>query len=193
MPRRRKKIIDVASAIVLLALIMLDATMWRDIFDAVRSIGANNSAAREYVLPVTRASSTLLILPGGGTMLVDAAPDDAIVDDLQKTLPQGAPAYIDLAIIAAPEPNDYEGYQYLLQHYAVGAFIYNGRADGDHDVEWAQLISAITEKHIPMITVGAGDRIRWGASGAIIITAPDVAHAHSPNASDTAIFLLYNK
>ncbi len=188
MAHHHKKIIDVISAIILLALFALDLMMWRTIFTARNSV-----APHVYSLPLTHATSTLLVLPGGATVLTDAGSDATIVDDLQKTLPSGAATYIDLAIIPAPEVSDYEGYQYVLQHYSVGAFLYNGRSDDSHSAEWTQFANMIEAKHIPLITVGAGDRIRFGSGGEIDITAPDEAHAHSPDASDTTIFLLYNK
>ena len=205
MPRHRKKIIDVVSAIVLLALVMLDAMLWRIIFAAAMYVARGvASQPRAYSLSVTHGTSTLLMLSNGVTILTGAGLDDAIVDDLQKYMPFGAPAYIDLAIIPSPDVAGYEGYQYILQHYAVGAFLYNGRADSMHSAEWQQLSALIATKHIPLITVGAGDSIHYGAIDGIAtttsrvgnqinITAPDVAHAHSPNASDTAIILLYNK
>jgi len=206
----RKKIIDIASAIVLLTLIMLDGVLWRSIFisrNNTRDAGGDSGAAGSiavpgiYFLPVTQGESALLVLPGGLTILTDAGSDANIVDDLQKVLPPGAPAYIDLALISYPQIADYDGYEYLLQHYRVGAFLYNGRADGAHRTEWAQLTAAIAAKNIPLITVGAGDRIRFGGSGVgmaneagtvpalaeMDILSPDAAFARSPEPSDTGI------
>ena len=180
-----------------MALVTLDAMVWKNIIgaavDAAMPGGASvaPAAPRRYSLPVTHGTSTLLMLPNDVTVLTDAGSDAAIVDDLQKTLPSGAPAYIDLAIISSPQTADYEGYQYLLAHYGVGAFLYNGRADDVHRTEWTELTNVIIEKHIPLITIGAGDSIHYGDLGAgaaeIDILAPDAAFARSPNASDTAI------
>ncbi len=184
MPRHhRKKIIDVISAIVLLALIMLDAALWKNIF-----VAGKVDATRIYFLPVAQGESALLVLPNGVTALTDAGSDDSIIDDLQKALPSGVPPYIDLAIISYPQIADYEGYQYILQHYRVGAFIYNGRIDVAHVTEWNQLVAAIAAKHIPLITVGAGDRIRFGdGTTEIDVLSPDVVFARSPEPSDTSI------
>jgi competence protein ComEC len=199
MPRHHhKKIIDIASAIVLLTLIVLDAALWRNIFIARSDAGdggAAGSVAAPYIyfLPVTQGESALLVLPGGVTVLTDAGSDDSIVDNLQKVLLPGGPAYIDLAIISYPQAADYEGYQYLLQHYQVGAFVYNGRADGARSTEWNQLTATIAAKHIPLITVGAGDRVRFGDAGTdgaiaeIDILSPDASFARSPAPSDTGI------
>jgi competence protein ComEC len=193
MPRHRKKIIDIASAIVLLGLIALDMAMWRNIFTFASTSGSA-AAARIYFLPVTQGESALLVLPDGVTILTDAGSDGSIVDDLQKALPSdGAPAYIDLAIISSSQSADYGGYQYLLQHYDVGAFLYNGRADDVHSAQWEQLMDSIAAKHIPLITVGAGDGIRYdgvGASAAemdIEILSPDADFARSPDPSDAGI------
>jgi competence protein ComEC len=198
----RKKIIDISSAIVLLALIVLNTVLWRNIFVARGDsdgagigddAGAEAAAPRIYFLPVTQGESALLVLPGGVTVLTDAGSDDVIVDDLQKILPPGAPSYIDLAIISYPQTADYEGYEYVLQHYQIGAFIYNGRTDIAHGTEWNQLTAAIAAKHIPLITVGAGDQIRFGDAGGtnaiadIDILSPSAAFARSPEPSDTGI------
>jgi len=151
------------------------------------SHGATN-AARIYFLPVTQGESALLVLPGGVTLLTDAGADDGIVDDLQKVMPAEDASYIDLAIISYPQSADYGGYQYLLDHYRVGAFIYNGRNDNAYKTEWQQLMNVITAKHIPLVTVGAGDRIHYGAAhDEIDILSPDAAFARSPEPSDTGI------
>jgi len=191
MPRRHKKIIDVASAIIILALITLDAALWKNILadDATRV-----SAARIYFLPVTQGESALLVLPNGATVLTDAGVDAGIVDDLQKILPSADASYIDLAIISYPQAADYEGYQYLLQHDRIGAFLYNGRSDDAHGTEWQQLVTTIAQKHIPLITIGAGDRIRYGSANGdgnlvteVDILSPSSAFARSPDPVDTGI------
>ena len=146
MPRQRKKIIDVASAIILLALITLDAALWKNILTDRATPGSDVSTARIYFLPVTQGESSLLVLPNGVTVLTDAGADAGIVDDLQKALPSGNASYIDLAIISYPQAANYEGYQYLLQHDRIGAFLYNGRSDTAHKSEWQQLMATIAAK-----------------------------------------------
>lgn len=183
MPRQRKKIIDIASSIVLLALITLDLFIWKDIFLMHNVI----AAARIYFLPVTQGESMLLVLPNHVTILTDAGSDTGIVAALQKVLPSDDASYIDLAIISYPQSADYEGYQYLLNNYRIGAFIYNGRNDDSYKAKWQQLTNIITAKHIPLITVGAGDRIRYGAANEIDILSPDPTFARSPESSDTGI------
>ncbi len=195
MARHRKKIIDLTSAIILLALITLDAVLWRNIFISAASANAGASSARIYFLPVTQGESALLILPNSVTVLTDAGPDAGIVEDLEKVLPSGAAPYIDLTIISYPQAADYEGYEYVLQHYQVGAFLYNGRADAAYSSEWKQLMSVIAAKHIPLITVGAGDSIHYGSGGSvrsageaeIDILSPDAAFARSVDPTDTGI------
>lgn len=184
MPRHRKKIIDVASAIVLLALFALDVVAWKNIVISARG---DTGVPYIYFLPVTQGESALLVLPGGVTMLTDAGPDAGIVDELQKALPSGNSQYIDLAVISYPEAADYEGYQYLLGHYNVGAFLYDGRSDEARGVEWAQLVDAINARHIPLITLGAGDSIHLGTTEEIDVLSPDATFAHSVDPEEAGI------
>ena len=184
MPRHHKKIIDVASAIVLLTFIALDAAAWRIIFG---DMTGNSIVSGLYFFPVTQGESALLVLPGGITVLTDAGSDAGIIDDLQMVMPAAAPSYIDVAIISYPQEADYAGYQYLLQHYRIGAFIYNGQADGIKNTEWQALLAAITTKHIPLVTLGAGDSIRYGGAAKIDILSPNKIFAHSPDPADTGL------
>ena len=182
MPRHHRKIIDAASATVLFSLAILNIATWKNILTA----GTKNDTARVYFLPVTQGESALLVLQNKISMLTDAGSDAAATDGLQKiALPEGQ-TYIDVAIISYPQAADYEGYQYLLQHYRIGAFIYNGRNDTAHNAVWQQLVSAIGAKGIPLITVGAGDRLRYG-DDEIDILSPDATFVHSPEPSDTGI------
>jgi competence protein ComEC len=185
MPHHRKKIFDVASIIALFVLIILDAAVWNTIFTSMT--GGSDISPGIYFFAVTQGESILLALPGGVTALTDAGSDDSIVDDIQGRLPTNASPYIDLAIISDPQEANYEGYLYLLQHYEIGAFIYNGRADTEESAEWQKLMDAISAKHIPLITLGAGDRIRYGKSAKIDILSPGTPFAHSPDPDDTGL------
>lgn len=189
MPRHNKKIIDIGSAIILLTLIMLDVMTWsvaiNDMYHA--HTGGASRAAQLYFLPVTQGESALLVLPNNVTIATDAGADASIVDDLQKVMPSDGTTYIDLAIISYEQSTDYDGYKYLLDHFHIGAFLYNGRSDATHPTDWQKLMDAIDAKHIPLVTIGAGDRIHVGAAGEIDILSPDSTFARSPEPSDTGI------
>jgi len=176
----RKKIIDIASAIVLLSLVVLDGMIWRII------IAPDVDTESIYFLSMPQGDSALLVLPKNVTVLTDAGPDATIVDDLQKIVPSDNVSYIDLAIISYPQSVDYEGYQYLLAHDDVGAFLYNGRSDDLHSAAWRQLMDTISTKHIPLITLGAGDCVRY-AKDEIDILSPSAMFARSAEPSDTGI------
>jgi competence protein ComEC len=184
MHRHHKKIIDVASAIVILSLIILNAKLWKTILDSTNHADITPGI---YFFPVTQGESALLALPGGVTALTDAGSDGGIVEDLQKISSADIPSYIDLAVISSPQADDYTGYYYLLQHYRVGAFIYNGRADNTQTTEWQQLMASIATKQIPLITLTAGDRISYGDTAKIDILSPDASFSHSPDPSDTGL------
>ena len=182
MTRHHKKIIDVTSAIILLTLAVLDAMIWSTVSD-----GGTSGKTQIYFLPVTQGESALLSLANNVSILTDAGGDGGIVEDLQKAVPHGDGSYIDLAIISYPQSADYEGYEYLLEHFQIGAFLYNGRDDAVHRTDWQKLTDAIAARHIPFITVKAGDRIRCGTLAEIDILSPDGTFVDSPEPDDTGI------
>ena len=184
MRHHHKKIIDVGSAIILLALIALDATMGSNVLADIYGKGI---APGLYFFGVTQGESILLVLPSGITILTDAGSDAGIVNSLQKLYPPTTRPYIDLAIISSPNETDYAGFHYLLQDFQIGAFIYNGRADTVKSAEWQILMAEIAAKHIPLITVGAGDHIHYADAAEIDILSPNASFVHSPDPGDTAL------
>jgi hypothetical protein len=54
----------------------------------------------------------------------------------------------------------------LIDHYAIGAFVVNGRGDSPTVSQWPELLQKIRAKHIPLIVLGAGDQdpLRLGMS-----------------------------
>lgn len=164
--------------VVLFACTALDVFAWREIF-----VGRPISGTRAYFLDVGQGDSELMVFPDGMTMMTDAGPTDAVIQSLGKALP-GA-KYIDLALITHPQLDHFNGYNFILDHYGIGAFLYNGR-DDPGVAEWGALKQKIAEKHIPLITLAAGDRVRYGAAEVDILS-PDAEFAQSAELNDTGL------
>jgi competence protein ComEC len=153
-----------SQAILVIAIIVLDFFMWREIFSA-----RPMTLAREYFLNVGQGDSELILFPGGVTALIDAGPDATVVGELGAHMPAND-TYIDLAVISYPAFADFNGFNFILDHYRVGAFMYNGR-DADVNVpEWVALKNKIKEKGIPLVTLGARDTIHIGKSNMNILS-----------------------
>ncbi len=181
---RRAALIDMASAIALFCAIVLDGAIWQRI---VMEMAAADRVGI-YFLGVTQGESALAILPGGITLLDDAGMDEAAVGELARILPQGANR-VDLAVISYPAKGDWGGYLSILDHYSIGAFIYNGRNDGADKTDWQAFLAKIGSRHIPIVTVGARDRIRCGAGCGIDVLSPDGDFVRSAEPRDTAVVL----
>jgi len=124
-----------------------------------------------------------VVFPNGVTMMTDAGPTDAVLAGLEKALP--GKRYIDLALITHPQLDHFNGYNFILDHYDVGAFLYNGR-DDTGVAEWTDLKSKIAAKHIPLITLGAGDSVHYGENEVDILS-PDPEFGESAELNDTGL------
>ncbi len=80
----------------------------------------------------------------------------------------------------------FNGYYYLLDHYRIGAFIWNGRNDNPNVKEWSALLQKIRSKNIPIITLATSDRIHY-ENNEIDIVSPDSSFAASAELNDTVL------
>jgi competence protein ComEC len=166
-------------AALLVAFLALDIFAWCEIF----AYNVPNEA-KAYFLDVGQGDSELMVFPGGMAMMTDAGPTDAVLGSLEKALP--GKRYIDLALITHPQTDHFNGYNFILDHYDVGAFLYNGRDDDPGVAEWVALKEKIKEKQIPFITLGAGDSVRYG-NDEVDILSPDHEFDESAELNDTGL------
>lgn len=174
-PKNKKSI----AAVIAIVFILGDFFIWQEIFAS-----APVPFARDYFLDVGQGDSELVIFPGNIKVMTDAGPDDSVLASLARAMPPGDD-YIDVAIISHPQLDHFNGYNFILDHYRIGAFIYNGRDDDPGVKEWPALKAKIAAKHIPLITLGAGDEIKIGANDEIDMLSPIPAFDQSAELNDT--------
>jgi competence protein ComEC len=141
------------------------------------------SAASAYFLDVGQGDGELMVFPGGPAMMTDAGPTDAVLGSLEKALP--GKRYIDLALITHPQLDHFNGYNFILDHYDVGAFLYNGR-DDPGVAAWTDLKDKIAAKHVPFITLGAGDSVHY-EENEVDILSPNPEFSESAELNDTGL------
>jgi len=179
---KKIKSLDPLALFLALCLVTLDGVAWWTIV-----VSAMPAQAHLYFLAVASGSSELVVFPGNVTMMVDAGPDQKVLDSLAKAMPRDD-ASIDLAVISIPEADRFAGYADILDHYRVGAFLYDGRnplQDADA-AAWHALLEKMAAQHIPLITLGAGDSIHYGTNK-ITILSPDDDFSRSVAQNDAAL------
>ncbi len=176
-----KKYNTTFSAIIIIFLAALAAVVWWNIFSTATA--RRNTHA--YFLDVGQGDSELIIFPGNIKVMTDAGPDDSVLASIEKVMPPGDD-YIDLAVISHPQLDHFNGYYYMLDHYRIGAFIWNGRDDTAGVSEWPALFQKIRSKGIPIITLAGGDRIHY-KDGAIDMLSPDPGFLASAELNDTVL------
>lgn len=174
---------DSLTFVTFLALVGLCVFIWQEIIFAGP---AKNP--RLYFLDVGQGDSELLLLPGGVKILTDAGPSRQIIQSLGEIKSIGN-RYIDLAVITHPQTDHFNGFNFLLDQYKFGAFIFNGRDDSPGVTEWKLLVDKIKAKKIPLLTMEAGDSINY-ENNSIKILSPDSNYIQSGELNDTAIVQL---
>ncbi|MEK7180754.1 MAG: MBL fold metallo-hydrolase [Patescibacteria group bacterium] len=171
---------DSLSSIIIVALIFLNFTVWVAIL-----FNRPQEHSEIDFLDVGQGDATLVIFPGGVKILTDAGPDSKIIKSLERGGAKGK--YIDLAIISHPQLDHFNGFNYLLDRYRFGAFIVNGR-EGEIP-EWREFLAKTKALKIPIITLGASDKISYQDSR-INFLAPLPEMLGSAELNDTAFVSL---
>ncbi|TSC60270.1 MAG: competence protein ComEC [Parcubacteria group bacterium LiPW_15] len=140
-------------------------------FFARANLKASGPATGFYFLDVGQGDSELAIAENGAKILTDAGQGSRVVGALGKIL-GSADKYIDLVLISHPQLDHYGGMRYVLDSYDLGAVLTNGREPQVISAEWADMKKKLSEKNVPMITIGKGDSIKLGEDGIRIIS-PD--------------------
>ena len=178
---KRRNYLDVWSSVILFSLIMLDLFLWMNI---IKDQTPNKPEINKFLLGKNNAE--LIVWQNNIRIMIDSGVDASVVQKIDGVLLSNGGRYIDLAFISYPAANNYMGYEYLLDHYDIGALIYDGRNDANDPKYWATFLQKINGRHIPLITLGKGDRIRYGVNS-IRILAPNKDLARSADITQAAL------
>jgi competence protein ComEC len=177
-------------ALLVFAIAIADLVGWYRI--AFSSSLSGGVIPRANFLDVGQGDAELMIFPDNIKVMTDAGPDGTVLGSLENVLGTND-RVIDLAIISHPQSDHFGGFDYILDHYRIGAFIYNGRDDDPGTKAWSALLLKIAAKNIPLITLGEGDKIVIGTkgnkdssnSGEIDLLSPDENFDESGELNDT--------
>jgi hypothetical protein len=123
----------------------------------------------------TSRLNNLITLNGGFKIVIDGEATGTVVSDAH---------YIDIGIVGNANTNSWIGFRTLLTKYSFGAFIYNGRDAGTS--AWRSFVGELKARRIPLITVGAGDSIRY-ANNRIDFLSPNREFAESPDQREAGL------
>ena len=111
-----------------------------------------------YFLNVGQGDSELIELPGGVQILIDGGPDKSVLFELAEVMPS-SDRYLDLMVMTHAQTDHFAGFADVFDRYKIGAIIITGR-EGESKT-WNDFRNLLEEKQIPVILVGAGDKITY--------------------------------
>lgn len=108
---------------------------------------------------VGQGDSAYLRFPDGRDMLIDGGPDGSVLQCLGKYKPFWN-RHIDILLLTHPDADHFVGFTDVAKRYSIGMFlrtsVYNTTP------EYGMFHSVISDKHIPLQYLTAGDRIQIG-------------------------------
>jgi len=137
-----------------------------------------------HFLDVGQGDAELSILPSGAALLTDTGPDSRVIRELDPLLPEKELAAV---FISHPQKDHFGGLAAVLQNYRVGIVFWNGGFVAEEaELPWTGLAEEISRRGIPLLALGAGDRIRIG-DGRISVFAPSRTLRASAEPNDSSL------
>ena len=163
-------------------LIIFDFFVWSQI---VFGINKQNDNLEVYFLDVGQGDSELVNLSGGVQVLIDAGPDNKVLNELSSIL---APTdrYIDLVVLSHPQYDHFAGLIEIFKRYEIGAFLYNGR-EGTAEA-FNDLKKIIEENKIPTVILTQGNKIKYQENQFDVLS-PSQKLLSSKELNDTTLVL----
>ena len=131
-------------------------------------------------LNVGQGDASLLKFPNSGKILLDAGPDQSILDALGRSQPF-FDRNLDVLILSHANLDHYAGLFYVLEHYQPRLFVYNGLPSPS--ATFQNLLEILKMKQIPIIEISAGDKIKIGNNQLTVIS----PNGQAPKSSDINI------
>lgn len=156
------------------------------VFWQIADGASENRKLSVYFLPVGQGDSEFIELPGGVKILIDGGPPDALVlKNLDKIL-SPRDRYLDIVALSHVQLDHFGGLIEVLKRYDVGVFVWNGVPGETTAADY--LMEVIKEKNISLISLAAGDVIRYDGSDVKVLW-PLSADAIKTNLNETALVL----
>lgn len=147
-----------ATAIVLLVLM------------GAKSLSRADGHLHVWLLDLGHSNAVLMQTPGGAQVLVDGG---RFPSRLLTAIGDRMPFYdreIELLVITHPDAWDIAALNSVLDRYAVGAVLYHGQVNRDHDVD--SIFEQLRRKDIPIVEVKAGYKLEFSDQSAIEVLHP---------------------
>jgi len=136
-----------------LVLLGFNAIVWQGVIERT-----TEDPLTVYFLDVGQGDSQLIVFPDGVRVLIDGGPSKEVLFELGEIFPP-TDRYIDLVMITHPQLDHYGGIKDVLERYQIGAFVFNGE-EGVGDA-WDAFKGELKESKVPIVVLGAGDRISY--------------------------------
>jgi competence protein ComEC len=141
-----------------------------------REVRALQDRAAVSLIDVGQGQAVLVETPTGGRTLIDGGGSwnrdfDVGRFALAPALTRGEPPRLDSVVLSHQDFDHLRGLYYVLRHFAVDRFYYNGLWPTGWD--GATLRSILRERGIPACSLHKGDRLRLGRGYALRVLHPE--------------------
>lgn len=170
------------TTIILLTIICFG--IWFHYFSSVQANPDSQILAKAFFLDVGQGDATLFSLPGSVQILVDAGPDNSVLEGLEKYMPSNDRT-IEYAFMTHPDYDHIGGFNYVLDSFSIKN-LYSSDKQADSKI-YQTVAKKISDKKIPHEIVSDGTTIKINDFDNIDIYSPPKGDLTSLSSNDSSI------
>lgn len=156
----------------------------------IPSFNASSGMLELHSIDVGQGDSTLVLTPGGRTMLIDAG-DNAHGDEVISYLKTKGISHIDILIGTHPDADHIGGIDAVINEFSVGTFFMSSHRSKSKS--YKDVLRAAKEKNLPIQTVVAGMKLDFDEEVTAFFLSP-FDHAYMTSNQFSAVtYLRYKK
>ena len=175
--------------LIAILLVLLCSSVWVYYFGLVKANPSVNTLAKVFFLDIGQGDSAVFSLPGSVQILVDAGPDETVLDQLSAVMPP-SDRKIEYVFLTHPDLDHIGGFEYILDSYKIGNLYTTGKQADSRTFQ--RISKKIDEKKISKFEFSAGDQVEFGEFFSIDVLWPYKDQLDELSSNDSSLIMKFD-
>lgn len=172
-----------------IALLLLCSGIWVYYFGSAKANPDSDTLAKVFFLDVGQGDSAVFSLPGSVQILIDAGPDEGVLDELAAVMPP-SDRELEYVFLTHPDLDHIGGFEQILDSYKVDNLYTSGKKA--ESKTYQRIAKKINEQKISEFALGAGDQVSLGEYFSVDILWPNKDQVGDLSSNDSSLVIKFD-
>jgi competence protein ComEC len=167
-----------------LALLILCSGIWVYYFGLAKASPSSDILAKVFFLDVGQGDSAVFSLPGSVQILIDAGPDEGVLDKLSGVMPP-SDRELEYVFLTHPDLDHIGGFEQILDSYKIDNLYTSGKQA--ESKTYQRITKKVSDKNISEFVLAEGDTVSLGEYFSVDILWPPKDQVGDLSSNDSSL------